>query len=460
MSTGSAAYLLLFVPAFMLCFAAVGALRRFAGTGRAVLICAFSVLFYALGETPLCFLVTAVLSLFVCAAVRISLKQGEGTKKFLLLSAALSVLLLLASRIEFFGFFPAGGAFLALRMLSLLLDAHRGKIPAEASLLSLFTYLWFFPTFTAGPVVLAGDFLPQIRDPRLPGAETLCDSLYLGAKGAAKRLFLAPVCLTAYYILTAAHAAPWLAALCWTLALYHDFSGCSDIARGIAAACGINVGENFRHPLAALSLRDFWRRWHISFGKFLVTYIYIPLGGSRCGLRRRLLAVTAVWAASALWHGVGVKYAAFGIYFAILVCGEHLLAAKWGGFTSKKATVPLRWLLTQILAVIGLAFLSPDGVMLVKAFIVGNSDAVPAAMMPYLPLLILSAGGAFPVIGTISGRIRKAASESGEITRYRILRRAVMTSLTVLYAILALAALAASSHAPALYENLAAGGGV
>lgn len=212
---------------------------------------------------------------------------------------------------------PVGISFYTFQALSYVLDAARGRIRPEPSLGRYALYLSFFPQLVAGPIERPEHLLPQLREAhRLRWADCSAGLWHL-LRGFFKKLVLAdflagfadPVFAQPE---EAAGPAVLLAAVCFALQIYCDFSGYSDIALGAARLMGIRLMENFRTPYQAESIRDFWRRWHISLTSWFTDYLYIPLGGSRRGLARHCRNLLLVFLASGLWHGANWTFLLWG----------------------------------------------------------------------------------------------------------------------------------------------------
>ena len=219
---------------------------------------------------------------------------------------------------------PVGLSFIILQGIAYAVDAAR-HAESRGSLADVALYMGFFPKLSAGPVCRFDAFRQQAD-----GAEIAVDHLEAGltrlAFGMAKKLLIAdglyPVAMAAFG--GKAHpAALALSLLCCPLYVYFDFSGCTDMALGTARLFGMALPENFNRPFKAASIRDFWRRWHMSLSGFLRDYVYIPLGGSRRGKARTLRNVMVVFLLMGLWHGLTWGYLLFGLFHGLLMVLEH-----------------------------------------------------------------------------------------------------------------------------------------
>lgn len=231
---------------------------------------------------------------------------------------------------------PLGISFFTFQHISYLSDLRAGKAE-PVSLLRYALYVAFFPRVIAGPLVKASEFFPQLDARAADRTDQFARGLLLLILGLAKKVFLGdplaglvdPVYagIAAGQVPTVAEA--WQATLGYTFQLYFDFAGYSDAALGIALMLGVILPENFNAPYRAVSIQDFWRRWHITLSLFLRNYIYIPFGGNRHGLPRQFLALFATMALGGLWHGAGWNFVLWGALHG-LALGIHLLWRKGG----------------------------------------------------------------------------------------------------------------------------------
>lgn len=216
---------------------------------------------------------------------------------------------------------PVGISFYTFQVMGYAIDVRRGKIRACADLLSFAAFVCFFPQLVAGPIERAGDLLPQMRHRRRVRYGQVADGLRQMCWGFVKKMLLADRCAP---IVNAIYANPqadgtdlWMAALLFAFQIYGDFSGYSDIAIGCARLFGIRLTRNFNVPYFSRSIAEFWRRWHISLMTWFKDYVYIPLGGSRCGKWRHLRNTCIVFLVSGLWHGADWTFVLWGLYQVI-----------------------------------------------------------------------------------------------------------------------------------------------
>jgi D-alanyl-lipoteichoic acid acyltransferase DltB (MBOAT superfamily) len=218
---------------------------------------------------------------------------------------------------------PAGLSFFTFRLLGYTIDCYRGDIERERSFLRFATFASFFPTLLAGPIERASHFLRQVASgPRRPNGSDLADGLSLFVVGLFKKVALADY-LSLY--VSKVYAAPGsfdgltLAAATFAFAwqIYFDFSGYTDMARGIAKALGFDIMLNFRNPYLATGLGDFWNRWHISLSSWFKDYLYIPLGGNRKGAFATYRNMLVTMVISGLWHGAAWTFVIWGLLHAL-----------------------------------------------------------------------------------------------------------------------------------------------
>ncbi|MGN0402330.1 MAG: MBOAT family O-acyltransferase, partial [Acetatifactor sp.] len=225
---------------------------------------------------------------------------------------------------------PLGISFFTFQQISYCVERYQKKA-THPSFLDYSCFVSFFPQLIAGPIVLQEEFLPQLheRKNRHINTELFYNGLALFILGLGKKVLLADtlaVLVNAEYGNIAYLDTPsaWLTILCYMLELYFDFSGYCDMARGIGKMFGFELPENFDSPLMSTSVKDFWRRWHKTLSRFLMTYIYIPLGGNRKGKIRQCINLLVVFLVSGIWHGANWTFIIWGCMHGIAVVFETL----------------------------------------------------------------------------------------------------------------------------------------
>ncbi len=330
-----------------------------------LLVC--SLLFYAWGAPKaLPLLIGTALLVWLC---------GLGEEKGLRICHPLAVALVLGSLalFKYLGFFasifgagdrlprlllPAGISFYSFQLLAYSIDLRRGKITAERSFTRFLLYIAFFPQLLQGPILRYGETAPFLGRREITKDDIL-DGMRRFLLGLGKKVLLADQAAVAAAAIYARPAlagtgALWLAGLCYTLQIYFDFSGYSDMAIGLGRLFGFKLPENFDHPYAALSITDFWRRWHITLSMWFRDYVYIPLGGNRVSRGRFILNLLTVWTLTGLWHGASWNFVLWGLYNGVLLLLEKLF------FGERIARLPkrLRWLISFTLITLGMVIFS------------------------------------------------------------------------------------------------------
>ncbi len=225
---------------------------------------------------------------------------------------------------------PVGISFYTLRTMSYTIDVYLGNMKATRRFLEFAVYVAYFPQLVAGPIERARDLLPQIVAPAKVTADRINIGLMLMMIGFTKKVLIADSIapITAeIYDQPEAYSAGVLLQGCYlyTLQIFCDFSGYSDIARGVSELLGIRLGDNFRQPYLSQSVTEFWRRWHMSLGSWLRDYVYVPLGGNRYGSVRTYGNIMATWLLCGLWHGAAWTYVAWGGLNGFYICVERAL---------------------------------------------------------------------------------------------------------------------------------------
>jgi len=341
----SPTFLFIFLPAVLGLYALV---RR---EGRNALLLAASLLFYCWGEGGYVFV------LLFCTAFNYGMGRWLGrtsgpraSKAVLALAVAGNLALLVAFKYSNFlvdnlnpwlsaaglrpvflppVHLPLGISFFTFQALSYVMDVYRREAPPQKSLLTFALYKTLFPQLIAGPIVRYKDVADELTR-RSVRREDLAAGVKRFVVGLGKKMLLAntlAVAADGVFSTSAAGLTPalaWLGIVCYTLQIYFDFSGYSDMAIGLGRLFGFHFLENFRHPYAATSLTDFWRRWHISLSTWFRDYLYIPLGGNRGGRWRTCLNLTAVFALCGLWHGASWNFLVWGLFHGAFLVAERL----------------------------------------------------------------------------------------------------------------------------------------
>ncbi len=339
---------------------------------RGVLV-AFSLIFYAWGEPIYVFLMIGLVLADYCFGLGIKRTRSAWMKKFLLIMAVASNLSVLGVY-KYLGFFtetlnyifnvnlpmveltmPIGISFFTFQTMSYVIDVYRGDADVQKSFFKLLLYVSFFPQLVAGPIVRYKDIEEQLTDRHVP-VEKFNEGLFRLSVGLAKKVLIADCCatvITSLYSLTdITFAARWMGAVFFTLQLYFDFSGYSDMAIGLGKMFGFELRENFNYPLISSSATEFWRRWHISLGSFFRDYVYIPLGGNRHDQQRNILVV---WFLTGMWHGASWNFILWGLYYAFLLMWEKSYFLKARERMPKPVSFAVSHIYTIFITVFGFA---------------------------------------------------------------------------------------------------------
>jgi D-alanyl-lipoteichoic acid acyltransferase DltB (MBOAT superfamily) len=250
---------------------------------------------------------------------------------------------------------PLGISFITFQKIAFLIDVHAGRV-TSFTFRDYALFVLFFPQLVAGPIVHYREMMPQFHAaPCRFDAENAAVGISLFFFGLAKKLVLAdPLSrMIAPIYLQAAHHTPvtlidaWIAALGFTLQIYFDFSGYSDMAIGLALMFGLRLPFNFDAPYRAVSVRDFWRRWHMTLSRFLRDYLYIPLGGNRSGVARQVVNVVLTMLLGGLWHGANWTFVVWGGLHGAGLAVNHL----WS-FTGLRLPRVFAWALTMLFVIL------------------------------------------------------------------------------------------------------------
>jgi alginate O-acetyltransferase complex protein AlgI len=231
---------------------------------------------------------------------------------------------------------PIGISFYTFQTMSYPIDVYRGDAGVQKNFIKFGTFVALFPQLIAGPIVRYKDIAEQL-DERHENVDQFASGVERFVVGLGKKVLIANNIglLWDAYANTAASnltfVGAWLGTIAFSMQIYFDFSGYSDMAIGLGRMLGFQFLENFNYPYISRSVTEFWRRWHISLGTWFRDYVYIPLGGNRKGLARQLLNIFIVWALTGFWHGASWTFLFWGMYYAFFLILEKLFFLKWLG---------------------------------------------------------------------------------------------------------------------------------
>ena len=226
---------------------------------------------------------------------------------------------------------PIGISFYTFQLLSYTIDVYRGDTPAQKNPITLAAYISLFPQLIAGPIVRYSDVALQLEN-RTHTFSKISDGVRRFILGLSKKILIANALGELCDIFRASEDKSvlffWLYAVSFTLHIYFDFSGYSDMAIGLGKIMGFDFMENFNYPYISKSVTEFWRRWHMSLGTWFRDYVYIPLGGNRVSKPRQFFNILVVWLLTGFWHGAEWNFPVWGLYFAVLLLIEKSFLLK------------------------------------------------------------------------------------------------------------------------------------
>ena len=418
-------FLFYFLPAVLLLYFIVP--WRFK---NAVLLL-FSLIFYAWGEPMYVFLMIASICLFFFCGIAIGKSTTQGGKK-LWLTVSVVVSLGLLAVFKYADFFlesvnavtgaglpllklalPIGISFYTFQCLSYTIDVYRGIAQVQKNIISFGAYVSLFPQLIAGPIVRYVDVAREL-DSRTHSWEDICLGLRRFLVGLSKKILLANSFGELTEIFRASDEKSvlfyWIYAIAFSLHIYFDFSGYSDMAIGLGRIFGFRFIENFNYPYMSRSIAEFWRRWHMSLGSWFRDYVYIPLGGNRVKPWRWVMNVLVVWMLTGLWHGAAWNFVLWGLLYAVF-----LLLERWVPALQKLPDVCKR---IYVLLVVVLGFVLFNAADLNQALgdiggmfgFAGVPLVTPATLYylrSYAVLFLLGFVGATPLVRNTALRLEK-----------------------------------------------------
>ena len=343
----STEFLLLFLPVVLILYNISKNIKY-----RNVILLAASLFFYAWGEPVFVFLM--LFSVLINYFIGLIIGKSENRKKQkLVLITGLIFNIIILFVFKYLGFacnifnavfntelsvqitLPIGISFFTFQIMSYIFDVYYKKAEVQKNYFNLLLYVSMFPQLIAGPIVRYQTIADEISS-RTVTKEDFTKGITRFVYGLAKKIVISNyVALIADNIFTSDFGdmsvmTAWLGAFAYTLQIYFDFSGYSDMAIGLGLLFGFHFDENFNYPYAASSITDFWRRWHISLSTWFRDYLYIPLGGNRVSAKRHFLNMLVVWLFTGIWHGANFTFIIWGLAYFVLLCIE-----KYAGFTKK-----------------------------------------------------------------------------------------------------------------------------
>lgn len=381
-----------------------------------MLLLVASIFFYAWGEPVYVFLMIASIIINYFFGLLIDGSATHARRKFFtLLGTAVNVLILMHFKYTDFIIenmnlllaleidakeipLPIGISFYTFQAISYLVDIYRGDVKAQRSLLKMGLYISFFPQLIAGPIVKYHDIEQQLEN-RTVTPEMFNYGVSRFIFGFAKKILLANIVGKAADTIFALEAgdlstpAAWVGAIAYSLQIYYDFSGYSDMAIGLGKMFGFTFQENFNYPYVSSSIREFWQRWHISLATWFKLYVYIPLGGSREGAFKTYLNTMIVFFLTGLWHGAAWNFVLWGVWNGVFLMFERAVQ-----FDKRVTSAVIRHIYTLLVVVVGMVIFRTNSVhdaivYLEHMFSFKNMD------MSYLNILVTNE----PRLGIIAG---------------------------------------------------------
>ncbi|MBR5513429.1 MAG: MBOAT family protein [Ruminococcus sp.] len=309
-----------------------------------------SLVFYAWGEPKYVFLmVFSIICGYICGLLIEKFRGKPASKISLIASCVISLSML--CYFKYADFFitnfntatglslpllklalPIGISFYTFQILSYTVDVYRGDVPAQRNPVDLAAYVTMFPQLIAGPIVRYSDVAKQLAERSHSIDKTAC-GIRRFICGLSKKIFIANVLgeLAGLFLASRQQSVLycWMYAAAYSLQIYFDFSGYSDMAVGLGKILGFDFMENFNYPYISSSITEFWRRWHISLGSWFRDYVYIPLGGNRVSKLKWFRNIFVVWMLTGFWHGADWNFIVWGLYFAFFLILEKLWLGKF-----------------------------------------------------------------------------------------------------------------------------------
>lgn len=461
----SLTFLYIFLP---ICFVCYFLTKRINVRNGVLLV--FSLLFYAWGEPKYILLMLATTAVDFFAGLFI--EKYRGTKKAkLFLTLAVVITLSSLGLFKYFDFFaesanrfmqlnipllglalPIGISFYTFQALTYVVDVYRGKVPVQPYFTKLLLYVSMFPQLIAGPIVRYNDVCRQLES-RTCTFQKAANGIMRFCVGLLKKVFIANYAgeltekLLGGDLTELSFLGAWVGIAAYTLQIYFDFSGYSDMAIGLGQVFGFDFPENFRYPYAARSISDFWRRWHMTLSSFFRDYVYIPLGGNR---KRWAVNMLLVWLLTGLWHGASWNFVLWGLYYFVFLMLEKLYL----GERLKKLPNVVQHIYTLLVVLFGWVFFYFEDLSAIKMFFISafgghgfSSLTQSTVSVNYIAVLLLGAVLACPILPFVKSFAHRMYTK--KFGRFAVNIACVFFTVGALS--VATAALVGTSYNPFLY---------
>ena len=422
----------------------------------------FSLLFYFLGEPK--YILVLLMSCFINYYFSKFIEKGKYKKIFLLLCVIYNVgQLLIFKYTDFFidninNIFgvnipfmyivmPIGISFFTFQALGYVIDVYNGKHKSAPSLVNFMTYISLFPQLIAGPIVRYSD----VNDD-LVKRDVSFDKFSQGVRrfiiGLSKKVLIANVLGEVSTLLVDVNVlSSWLKPILFTLQIYFDFIGYSDMAIGLGLMLGFRFLENFNYPLIAKSITDFWRRWHMSLSSWFRDYIYIPLGGNRVSKFKWIRNIFVVWFLTGFWHGASWNFIIWGLYFGIILLIEKFIIGKY-----IEKTRVFKYFYTLFFVVISFLIFNSNSVLEItngikNMFMINDIPLVSSETLYYFKsyfiLFVISIIAATPLMKNIVNKLKES--------KYGIIIDVIEPIILIVLLVLCTSFLVDASFNPFLY---------
>ncbi len=397
----------------------------------------FSLIFYGWGEPVYLILMAVSIVLgYIFGLLIEKFRSGRMAKICMIISVALSLAML--GYFKYADFFieninavtglgipllrialPIGISFYTFQIISYIADVYRGDSAAQRNIINFGAYVSMFPQLIAGPIVRYADVAAELKCRSIT-----VEKLYSGARrfivGLAKKVLISNQLGMLCNIFRESDEKSvvfyWLYAIAFTLHIYFDFSGYSDMAIGLGEILGFRFPENFDYPYISRSITEFWRRWHMSLGGWFRDYVYIPLGGNRVSRARWVLNILTVWLLTGLWHGAEWNFVCWGLMFAVLLLVEKM----WLGDILAKVPRVVSEMYVMFFVVLSFVIFNADGMEQAVSDIGGMfgrgvplmSDAAGYYLRSFAVLIAVSIIGCTPIVSRLAEKARSSERSS------------------------------------------------
>ena len=381
----------------------------------------FSLLFYFLGEPK--YIIILILSCIINYYISKLIEKGKHKKLYLIIGLTYNIFkytdffisninTIFKTNLNYlYLVMPIGISFFTFQAISYIVDVYNKKHKSADTLITFMTYLCLFPQLIAGPIVRYSNVEKELKS-RSHTFDKTSEGIKRFIIGLSKKVLLANVLGEfSKSIISETVLSSWLKPISFTLQIYFDFSGYSDMAIGLGLIFGFKFLENFNYPLIANSITDFWRRWHISLSSWFRDYVYIPLGGNRVSKIKWIRNIFIVWFLTGFWHGDSWNFIIWGLYFGILLVIEKLFLGKY-----LEKTKVLKYIYTSIIVIISFMIFNSTSVSeifinLKNMFMLNNLKFINRETIYYLRnylfIFIISIISATPLLKNIVNKLSK-----------------------------------------------------